>query len=96
MDKREFLKSLEGLILFVPAATALGALGVEVCAQEGGAAAAAPAMSPASSRQRARCILNRSEGSSCSARSIVRNASGKRCSLRSDQLARYHPYAKSG
>lgn len=43
MDKREFLKSLEGVILFFPAASALGALGVEVCAQEGGAAAAAPA-----------------------------------------------------
>jgi len=40
MTKREFLKSLEGLIVFFPAAGVLSALGVSVDAQE---AAAAPA-----------------------------------------------------
>jgi Fe-S-cluster-containing dehydrogenase component len=46
MNKREFLKSMQGLVLFFPAAGVLGALGVDVCAQEapaqpGGAAAGA-------------------------------------------------------
>jgi tetrathionate reductase subunit B len=47
MNKREFLKSLQGMILFFPAAGVLNALGVDASAQEAapaqpGSAAAAP------------------------------------------------------
>ncbi|MEO8678531.1 MAG: 4Fe-4S dicluster domain-containing protein [Vicinamibacterales bacterium] len=45
MNKREFLKSMQGLILYFPAASVLGALGAELNAQET-APGAAPAYNP--------------------------------------------------